>query len=514
MIRTGLRVALLTLALTGCATHLDAVRQAPAGGPQSVPVAGAPYFLPFTQFEIVVTRRLEGCGEAGEAEPALQLAFQVQAVARQAPDPKRHYVLDFQALEGAFKKTGLTIDYGEGGVLQAVNAQSQDQVAQVVGAVAQSVARLAVAGLGGLSPFTADKSRPGSTNGICRPETARLVRGIQPQQQALAALTAKLTSAAAELEGWAAAGVQQGNKTDAQTQRGLVDGVKDVQRLRREQASLQAALEADLDKLTLVDKRIWPQDGETFQSDVPLVAGLSPAQLARWVTLPAPVSPTAPELLRREAESRARSLEAVQRQTAVWARLSTDASIGRSAPCGQACPDDAVKGLKYRVPVRGRLHLYRFNDAQDAAGVKEIHQQEGPISQLGPVFALPLHSTVFSEKTVAMQFDATGAPVRIALNATGGAGKAVEALGAATEQLAGIQEGRAARRLATVKDEIALTKAMRELEALHKSAQSAQAQNQEAIDAFTADTALMLAEEAKLKAAAALEAARKLAQTP
>ena len=171
-----------------------------------------------------------------------------------------------------------------------------------------------------------------------------------------------------------------------------------------------------------------------------------------------------------------------------------------------------LRGLKYRVPVQGRLQICTSEDCQNSV----VAEDENLFSQLGPIFTLPLKSAVFTHKTVVAEFDQQGRPAKLGVTSKAAAEKAASAADAVVDKGLAVREGIVSTKLERMKEETALLTAQKELEVARAAlapspATSAQAQ---AGEAFAAETALLQAELANVNARIALEAAKRLAAQP
>ena len=110
--------------LCGCTTSLMVLRVDPARPETRV---GLPYPLPYTRYEIEITRQIAGCGPLLKA----LVKADIKKVTT-APDPNQIFVLDPNSLSSAFKTSAVKIDYQLNGSLASLNASAEDRSAQII----------------------------------------------------------------------------------------------------------------------------------------------------------------------------------------------------------------------------------------------------------------------------------------------------------------------------------------------------------------------------------------------
>jgi len=107
------------------------------------PLNGIPYYLPFTQFELTVSRTLKQCLDAGGT---IQLTYdtKVAVVSTSAqPDPGQEYLIDLTSLSSFWKTSDLKTNLFPGGMLQQINASASDQTAQIIQNTASGIGSIA-----------------------------------------------------------------------------------------------------------------------------------------------------------------------------------------------------------------------------------------------------------------------------------------------------------------------------------------------------------------------------------
>jgi hypothetical protein len=495
---------LTTLVLGGCTTQLNATR---VTSDNPVPTTGAPYFLNFTRFEITATRRVAACESEVDNKkiPALVIETQLEAKRSEERDPVRHYVVDLESLQSRLKNTEVIIGYYDSGALKSLNASAEDRTGEVISSVVTTLGK-AVVGLAGAGARAAGDP-------VCNEATAAAVAAVAKNKESTAALTKQLEQDVASLQHLTAIATALGKAWDASDRRRLATAMDAAQDKRLKLAALAEELKADLSKISVVGTRKWPANGDVLASTDALFPALTSAQILKWGS---------PDFDDKDFQNMVAA-------TAVWARLEATTALKRTlctqpvdqddkdeaAAKVQACAGDAAAGLKYRIPVPGRLLLCSTTRCVESTDEKvdEIHlDQPGLISQLGPIFVLPLKSTVFSNKSVQAAFAENGMPQTLGVKSSASAEKAAATFGTVTEQFLTARSSVVTNKLERVKAETELLKAEAELATAKKALEPPKvdplAEQKEATGAFQADTALLDAELANIKARAALEEAR------
>lgn len=508
----------LAVALAGCTTELNAVRVQEKG---NIPAAGAPYFLTFTQYDITVTRRVKAC------TPGLEVAISAKIERKEVRDPKHHYVIDFESLQSPFKISEITIEYHQTGELKSINANAEDRAGPVVTSVFTSIGKIAAVAAGvRLLRLRIDEG--------CKPAIQAYfvceqpLNGEKPQAgcpTVLDALEKNTKTAAqnveqrsAELDHLTALGATLGKAWGVSERKEHAEKLKELQNAKNALITSKDKLEAALKEISVVDKVTWPPDGETFKQDAPIVKGLTTDQICESG------SSTTGQSCKWGSVDKAQ-YPILRANTEVWAKLEGTVPLGRTESCDDSCLENMKAGFKYRFPVPGRLSLCSPSKSDDSRKEtfcslsssdtyteEKIATDEGMISQLGPIFVLPLHSMPFSNKAIEATFTTTGFPTKLGIKS-----KVASAEGAATlaggmvDEIIKVREAKAKNRLEEVEAETKLLKAEKDLADAKKALEPPKSDEQaEALAAFTAETALMNAELANIKARTALEEAKNL----
>lgn len=145
----------------------------------------------------------------------------------------------------------------------------------------------------------------------------------------------------------------------------------------------------------------------------------------------------------------------------------------------------------------------------------EIAEVSGLISQLGPVYAIPLKSAPFSTRRITAEFSQAGVPMEVGVHSDAIAENVAATVSDQLTAASAVRDAVIFTELERVKAQTELLTAQREL----RDAQAAlnPPANREASEAtasIQADTALLNARLAQLNAARALAEARRIAEMP
>jgi len=486
-------VSALAALSSGCSTELKSVRIVEAG---KIPLAGAPYNLAYTRFKVKVIRRVASCfkppvpGGPANAEPEITVKVQATALAEQQRDPMRNYVLDLKSLQGAFKSTDVQVAYYDTGAIKSINASAEDKTGEVLASVVQTAAKLVV----GAVPASDNKLFELKMFPVaqCESKVDAAVKALPGLEAELTASAAKIAAKAEEIKQYLTVAVSLGRSLPRADREAVTKRVRELIALQGASAAIQAKIENHLALISVVNEFTWPANGETFVSATPLVKPVDAAVLKRWMGT--------------AADSARPGFVA---DTAVYLELKASENIGRVTPCTKHCPDDQIDGLKYRMPAVGNLLMCATLTAAQACSKGQVVAKEQMISQLGPVYTLPLKSAVFTNKSIVATFSENGVPTLLGTTASAAAGKAAATFGSLADASIAVHASRAGREAAELESKIKVLTLKKELEvATLALAPAPKDAKKDAAEAFTVDTALLNAELANIAAKNALDEAR------
>lgn len=498
--RQGSLVMIVVAGVTGCTTYLDAKLVSSLEG---TPPAGAPYHLTFTQYTVTVTRRLV-------CEPSMGVSVGAALVREEVRDPARTYVIDLEALQSGLKSTDVSISYYESGALKAVNAAAEDRTGEVVASAVGTLGQLVLA-VAGKPSLAAAGTKPPPPE--CHPTVKATLAKIKKLEDDIKLQTTTVKALEAELTVLTAAGQTLGKAWSLEARKHHTEKTKALFDATNALEATKRNLAENLETVSITSPPVrWPTNGDEFvwrpgaNPEARMVPDLEQEKVRGWLLM---------------ADEKA--VQSVIERSRVFARLCSVSPIGRPVRCDGTPTDEKAKvawsarekdlrGLKYRVPVQGRLQICTSEDCQNSV----VAEDENLFSQLGPIFTLPLKSAVFTHKTVVAEFDQQGRPAKLGVTSKAAAEKAASAADAVVDKGLAVREGIVSTKLERMKEETALLTAQKELEVARAAlapspATSAQAQ---AGEAFAAETALLQAELANVNARIALEAAKRLAAQP
>lgn len=499
------RYSIFLAALAGlscaCSTELKSVRIV---DPDTIPVAGAPYNLTYTRFKVKVIRRVASCYDAPAKEkggkddqPAIRVKVQASAEAEQRRDPLRNYVLDLGSLQGAFKSSDVQVSYYDTGGIKSINASAEDKTGEVLASVAQTAAKLVgasavAAGVALTEGRTVQPER-------CQPMVEVAVRELPGREAELAARTVEIDRKVQQLQQYLAVAVAMGRTLPRADRDNVTQAIRELNALRDANIATQAQIASYLDLISVQDDVSWPENGETFVSAAPVLEPVDATVLMKWMGT---------------------TSASFQDATAVYLELKASEAMGRVRPCTKDCPDQKVEGLKYRMPALGSLSM--CSELRAAAGKEppacidgQVVAQNDMISQLGPIFTLPLKSAVFTNKSIVATFAENGVPTSLGTKASAAADKAAATFGSLADASIAAGTSRAGREAAELESKIKVLTLKKQLaDATEALAPPPKDPKKEATDTFTVDTAMLNAELANRAARQALDEARQRMPPP
>lgn len=504
--RFALPAVLVIFALAGCSTELKVQRYFDA---TKLPTAGAPYSLSFTQYELSITRRLASCsskGDPSDPDPDkqkpkpvdLKVGLKVDIKNSETRDPMRNYVVDLESLDSFFKTTSATVAYYDSGAIKSLNASAEDKTGEFIASVAGTFSKL----------ITADVLGPGlwafgqETKG-CSARTKKQLAALEALETEIEARSAKVDALTEELTKLNAVLLAAKELSSKATRDKL--GQLQVQ-LMDEMGKLASAMkrtEPLMKALSESQKIKWPDDGETFATveGKPAIPDLDRKLFDSWLN-----NDLAKPYI--ETQSDTALYKKLAAKSAIHLKLQAADKLGRSAACGQTCPDDGLSGFKYRIPAQGQLLVC----ADTTCGEDTLHKASdvASISQLGHIYVLPLKSTLFSTKTVSATFAENGTPTSVGVTSAAASDKAGTALAAIGDLAATVHKTRAEKELNDLKAKTDLLKAQKDYaDAVTALQPSADQTKLDATNAFKIDTDLLNANVAYLNAQKALDDAKK-----
>ncbi len=388
MIRlAGAAIGTLAIALSGCTTHLESVK----AGPSAASRRGAPYMLQFTEYKVVLTRRVVDCGSE------LKVVNKAEVTPTLVDDGAHAYVIPFDSLTHPFRISDLTVGYTDGR-LTSVNASSEDRTAQTVLAAAQGIGKVVLAASTGVAVGA------GGIEG-CTDEVGVHLTARKQAESDVTAEKAAIDRLTSEVTRLTAAFAASGN-SDAQRP-ALVKAVNQLDAARLRLSDAEARLKTANAFLSHVTTVTWPEDSLTFDSSKSYPIPRS--AIEKWWDVPqGGMTADAWEMRKKN------KYDEIANLLQVWLAIAKVGSYGRD-PGSKEEPDNGTPedGIRFRLPANGKLLLCeKVACRRDASDVLTA-EFAGPVQQLGHIFYAAFSSPAGSNGTFELTLDAQGRPTRM-----------------------------------------------------------------------------------------------------
>jgi hypothetical protein len=385
--------ALALAALTSGCSHNLVVEPLNTAKPQS----GAIYVLPFTQYTVTMTWRVADC-----SGPQPKVALKVEAVSGTADDAAQAYVIDPASLQTLTSIGTFNAKWQDGSnALASINAAAVDRSGAIIGNVVTTIAKLAPLTFG-MPPVP---GRPPPVNApppppppVCTPAVIAALAASKAAKAQVDVLADQINAVTAEIARLGAKAITMGAALDDATKKALSAQIDRLAALQQKQATASDHLAGALKVITSVRIEVWPLDSAAVAGGP---YGVDRAALARWFTGSANYEPP---------------------QVAL--QLERVGSFGQdpSAPLAGSATVTGKRGLRYRVPARGRLVACSTpapggplgSPCSSAAGDIVLSKVEGPVAQLGYVGILEVRNRTFGSTSFSGEFTPLMAPKSVA----------------------------------------------------------------------------------------------------
>lgn len=430
---------------------------------------GIPWPLPYTTYDIEITRQVAECGETLTA----MVKAEVKATVATA-DPNQLFVLNNNSLSNPFRTSEVKVEYAAGsGAPISFNAVAEDRTGPVVANVLATAVKLV--SVAAASGGTGETKIEACSAAVL--DARKKILELTPTVKAAATLVETNTAGLkAVTDKIASLGANVDDATKARLSKAYDDLALAVQDL----ATKKAALDKELKVVTYVTTVRWPGDGDkgTGLDEIP------EAVFRKWGNVD-------------DQEAR--------EKFAVHFSLT-----GLNAAARDLGKRDVVAprlGVPYRVPQRGELKICSGGVCSDAN--QPITQQTGDVLQLGYIYYLPCESRPFSSVSCAFTMTESGQ-----LKSMGTAQKTATAEGLTgtmkdvVSQLDGARQAAAGAETAKLKAQTDALKARAEYEAAVLALRPNPAQPEKDETAMLrASSELLAARKAEIDARLALEEA-------
>ncbi len=445
--------ALVVVLLAGCTT-LD-VRRMDLDAPDPERIF---YVLPFTQYDVAITRQVTKCG------PSMEIEVSVEATPRIADDWREAYEIDQRSLSQLFNTAKLSIEFHEDenkqrtNRIRSINASVEDQTLPAIGHLVPGIGRLA--------------ALPGPTSGEGAAPAEACSAAVVTALAEVTRLTGEIKSLTRQLEAdntaiaqmrrqRLALGLTDTDQRDAAFSNRLALRAQRIASIIDTQIELQPHMRI----ISNVQNVRWPESSGIFETDG---AGfnIEAAQVRRWryARAPDPAEATMNELavhmrLQRTtpagrnifgddlASTFGQVRPAAAEQPASTARVAAVRPANRTGypprreaagPTTYVQPDG---GLRYRVPSPGQLVVCQeVQCGPDTPADNILKRVDGPVAQLGYIQTIPIRARFLENVSFQATFSTAGAPTSVGYQSTGGGALASQQLGAILGQVAAVRE--------------------------------------------------------------------------
>lgn len=380
-IQTVLMASCGVLLIAGCAGI--SVSKAPAFD-SNTQVQGAPWNLAMTRFTVTISRHIIECG------PSIKGKVETVASASTVSDPDQRYLL---RSNGWFATSDIKSTLSTQGYNTALNAESVDATAAVIGNVVGTAAQIAI-GMAAAGAAGAPGPVPVE---ICSPKLKAAVDELYPAGQptlkkTVEAATAALAQRTAEVAVLAAQATA--DKNDKKLQAKLVKALGDQDAARQDLATKQYSYDRALKASTNVQTVAWPDKSTEFQTAKPY--SIDQGVLDNWLD-PSVDGPSASKQLDLYLAL------LTQTDAGGWSisKASPTPSLNLGLPIRLARPAKllACVGLPCRGALTPGQQLADNETATDFA-----------VLQIGPLYALPVSGGAFRSESAGITLDANGVP--------------------------------------------------------------------------------------------------------
>lgn len=470
-----LTIGLASMLASGCTKSLQSESLSPTGSR-----VGIGYVLPFTQYAMAVTWRLDYCPADGTAEEkAARVVVKTEATKGSADDATLAYMIDPNDLQSITNITTFGAKWIDGtNQLASINASVEDRTGQIIG----NLTKTAVSAI----KLLAGPGAAGDTYTPCSDTAKAALAKAKTAKAELDLKTTAVEAATEELASIKKVVDALGDSIDDATRKRYADAITKLTVAQETQNVATEALAKAQKAISFTRKFSWPADGNTFSSSG---YDIDPATLTKWI--PGGKAPS------------------------IFLQIDRIGSFGRSptAP-GTAAPASTLKGLRYRMPAKGQLLVCTKAQCglNSAIGVDQpshldhasiLANFEGPVAQLGYVNVLSFKTRTFGTNSFSAEFNGDSSLKSVSF----------EQKAAALEQATGVLADTSSQ-LATALDPTTRLKAKTDYLKALKDERDAQAglvpaaadPNAQSVSTLNSETSLLNAHIANLEAQIALDA--------
>lgn len=374
---------------------------------------GIGYVLPYTQWKVTVAWRLDYCPDprqpAANGGRDATLVVKVDAVADSADDGSLQFLINPQDLQTATSITTFGAKWHDGrNILSSINASVEDRTAQVVGNLVKTAVKVIPLAAGAPAP-------PGAAPTATLFCTAEATAALSAAKDAKALLDIKdgdLKKATSALASVTTKVASMGGAIDDATKSALSTAIDNLVKAQREQSATAEALQTALEAISYTRKLNWPSESSEFSSG-PISADI--AKINAWFQGAAgdevPLDTVYFQIERIGSFGRLPDRLDKRKPISPNTALAPDPSNPTVETKGEdkyLPPDDKSRGLRYRMPARGRLVVCSRSPCGSDDDVGMLAEFEGPVAQLGYVNVLPFRSRAFGSNSFTAEMNLDG----------------------------------------------------------------------------------------------------------
>ena len=404
-----------SLFLFGCTTNLQVD---PITPPNHKNATGLVYYLPYTNYEIVITHELEKCDYLKndgqyvqiDGKYVLDIGYKTTAAVKTLyfQDLENAYVIDYTKLGAESKTSSISVELYDNGTLKSINAQVDDKTQEIATGIAESVAKIAGAFMGVQIPLPEKAMREQPTQApppppeICNDQTIKALKVHEATTQEVKKLNKTIE------------GLEEKLLKEKAEEKPNQSTIKLLEKQIKKASETLGTKQKILAKITplLTHAKVYQFSPEF---DILKRSRDLPGQGARdkWLNKDTLKKPGITESLKDIFDTDTAVLLPPKSKKPQKDPASSRPPIQVESAINQT-DTGSPTGLAYRTPVKGVLLVCnRTKCLNDAGELKApfnqiIHEQATGLSQFGQVAYLPLENTPFLDNNIAVQFARDG----------------------------------------------------------------------------------------------------------
>ena len=501
--------------IAGCSS----IKSIPIQNYSKTPIDGFPYHLTATDLTLKVVRKLQSCDNG---VLTFKTTFEVKPT--QVIDEAHTYVIDPKELQSWIKSTSIKLEYHPNGTLKSINSEAEDMTGELLTAIAGTAVKL-VSGLP--NPGSSADGNTASIN-LCNDNTQSLLDDVRGSKEAIKLGAAKLSIATDKVIFWTQKKKAAGKHWTREQSREFTNAIDALQKSKLDQDALSAHINQATDTLTLTHTVNLSSKNTANWFSVPIdEVTIEELTKKKWLSAPGITSIAKEECLDQvqERQSKARQANTSTQETPNDTPVNTilpECALGLSvlmqpanvphseirAHINGTGPRTPTDGFVFRTPQLTSIDFTKavLSPEDEYIAGDNIDSVQISIAQLSNLYIVPFKSYPFSKLKFGASFSESGALISIASESTSSVPKATSAFDNFISKAGEIKKIKAEEPLNELKNQTALLKAQKELEDAKKQLEP-NSDDENALAALKASTAMYEAELANFKAEKALEEA-------